>query len=146
MSSENKTQGVIALLDQYKDEKSLKSFAEAQLKTITQLTKRVKELEDKNAHLQKMLEDGTPLLRGEGSIQTEGLLTTDEEAIVTIQLNRLRDVSLGRNLTLEESKQLDVYYKILNSIRNQPKTIVLKTKNLTTQELIALESSTEEEK
>lgn len=146
MSEEAKSQGIIALIDQYKGEESLRAFAHAQMKQITSLTKKVNELEKENKQLQKMLQDKTPVQSSEKSlIKNEGLLTTDEEAIAVMELNRLRDEAMSRPLTFEESKKADLFHKMLIAIRNKPKTIVVESKKLSTEELLSLQTSEEKE-
>ncbi len=144
--SEPKTQGVLALLDQYKDEKSLKAFAEAQMKTITSLSKELTELKKANDHLKNLLETSTPLIKGENdntgsSVRLEGLMTQDDEAIAVLELNRLRDIAMERSLTLEESRKAELFHKMLITLKNQPKTIVVESKKLSTDELLALATS-----
>ncbi len=44
-----------------------------------------------------------------------------------MQLEKLRDISSGRELTLEETRKVEVFSKVLNAVRNAPKTIEIKS-------------------
>lgn len=51
------------------------------------------------------------------------LNVTDEESICRIQLKILNQISLNRELTLEETKKVSEYSKILNMLQDKPKKI-----------------------
>lgn len=124
---------------QYRDFNQLQEFAQAQQTTIVQLSKKIQKLEDERDHLKKLLESSVPLLKEPGkSIPGEKFLTSDEEAICVMQLNKLRDISTERELTLEETRRVEIFSKILTTVRNAPKVIELKSKQLTDGELLAL--------
>jgi hypothetical protein len=123
---------------QYKDFDTLQQFAQAQQTTIIQISKKNQRLEEEVIHLKKLLESSVPLLKEEGKSLGERLLTSSEEAICTIQLEKLRDISMGRELTLEEARRVEIFSKVLNVSRNMPKTIEIKNKQLSSQELLAI--------
>jgi len=124
------------MLQNYKDMAELQAFAEAQYNTIVTLTEQNQTLKEEITHLKSLLESTTPLLPTE--VRTERLLVSDEEAISKIQLEKLRDVSLTRELTLEEAKRFEIFYKVLNSVRNNVKTYESSVKKLGSTELLAL--------
>jgi hypothetical protein len=116
----------------------LKAFAEAQQKTIIHLTKKIKTLEDENSHLKKLVEQTVPVIKKDGQPEQKGdkFLTSDQEAICRVQLNKLRDISFDRELTLEEAKQVEIFSKILNLLETVPKTIKAETKGINTEDLL----------
>jgi hypothetical protein len=142
---------VVIMLEKYKSEAELRAFATAQFKTITELSKKINNLEEENIHLKKLLADSTPILgkessesprRGISLVRPSGdvgeFATDDEEQIAVMELRRLRDIAIERSLTLEETKKAEVFFKMMQQIKNQPKTIVVETKKMSTEELLAL--------
>ncbi|NBW58363.1 hypothetical protein EBR43_11425 [bacterium] len=129
------------MLDEAKDLAELRVFSEAQQKTIVKLSKKNKELEDEISHLKKLLETTAPIISNNEavpSVSADKFLTTDQEAICRMQLNRLKEVSYERELTLEEAKRVEIFSKIINVLENSPKTIKVETKNLDNKELLSL--------
>ena len=125
-------------IQQYKDFETLQQFAQAQHTTIVQLSKKIQKIEDERDHLKKLLESSVPILKEPGKeIAGSKFLTSDEEAICVMQLNKLRDISSERELTLEETRRVEIFSKILNAVRNAPKVIEVKTKQLSNEELLA---------
>jgi hypothetical protein len=129
---------------QYKELEQLQEFAQAQQKTIIQLSKKLQKSEDEKAHLEKLLASSVPLIREEGKPLAEKMLTTSEEAICVMQLDKLRDISTARELTLEETRRVEIFSKILSTFRNMPKTIEIKSKQLSNEELLSLVENTDD--
>lgn len=126
---------------QYKDFNQLQEFASAQQKTIISLSKKIQRIEEERDHLKTLLESSVPLIKKEGEQSGERFLTSSEEAICIMQLEKLRDISSARELTLEETRKVEVFSKVLNAVRNAPKTIEIKNKQMTSEELLALVES-----
>lgn len=128
------------MLNETKDLAELKAFSEAQQKTIVKLSKKNKELEEEVSHLKRLLESSVPIIATDNTpvIQADKFLTSDQEAICRMQLNRLKEVSYERELTLEEAKRVEIFSKIINVLENSPKTIKVETKNLDNKELLSL--------
>lgn len=128
------------MLNEAKDLAELRAFSEAQQKTIVKLSKKNKDLEEEITHLKKLLESSAPVIVSDNIpvIQTDKFLTSDQEAICRMQLNKLKEVSYERELTLEEAKRVEIFSKILNVLENSPKTIKVETKNLDNKELLSL--------
>lgn len=129
----------------------LKAFAEAQQKTIIHLTRKIKTLEDENAHLKKLVEQTVPVIKPDNQPaldpqqKGEKFLTSDQEAICRVQLNKLREISFDRELTLEEAKRVEIFSKILNLLETTPKTIKIETKEMKNEDLLGfLEESKNE--
>ena len=75
-----------------------------------------------------------------GGISKNSFIVTDEEVICRTQLNLLKQMSLERQLTLEESRKVDIFSKILIALNEKPKTIKLETKSFKDEELLAIVS------
>ena len=141
-NSSNKTDNIVTMLDQYKTEAEIRAFATAQMKTITNLSKKINQLEEENKNLKKQALPAPSIILDPNSSVSDGLIEAqDEEQIAIMELSRLRDTALERPLTLEEARKVELYFKILNVIKNQPKTIVVETKRMSTAELLALASN-----
>ncbi len=126
---------------QYKELGQLQEFADAQQKTIIQLSKKIQRIEEERDHLKILLESSVPLIKSEGQQIGEKFLTSAEEAICVMQLDKLRGISSARELTLEETRKVEVFSKVLAAVRNAPKTIEIKNKQMTSEELLALVES-----
>lgn len=105
-----------------------KIFSESQARTIINLTKEISQLKDKNKSLEKMLMDNSPLIANNGSQSVLFKELSDEEAIAVMELSKLKQTSLERELNDLECKRYDVYTKNLLSIREKkskkdPKTV-----------------------
>ncbi len=124
------------MLSELKDISELKKFAEAQNKTILNLSKELKESKDKNKHLEKLLESTTDIIpRDDKKYEKE-----DEEICIR-QLQLLRDLSAERELTLEECKKVDTYSKLIQNLKNFKEEETPKTKSIETSDLLKLVKS-----
>jgi hypothetical protein len=132
---------------QYKEFNQLQEYAVAQEQTILQLSKKMQKLEEERDHLKKLLETSMPLIKTEGQESSaEKILTSSEEHICVTQLEKLRDISSSRELTLEETRRVEIFSKVLNIARNAPKTIEPKHKQLDTKQMLALVESDDAER
>lgn len=130
---------------QYKEMSQLQQFAEAQSSTIIQLSKKLKKLEEERDHLKQLLESSVPILKDDSKPELgQKFLTSSEESICVMQLEKLRDISIGRELTLEEARRVEIFSKVLSASRNSPKVIEFKTKNMSNEELLALVEGTDD--
>lgn len=129
------------MLDQFKDLNDLKAFAQAQQKTLIELTKKNKAQEDEIKHLKKLLEGAVPVIQG----PKIDFSTNDEETIAREQLYRLKDMSHDRELTLEETRRVEIYAKILIALKDKPKTIEIQTRAMSIQELTAAANAEEKD-
>lgn len=127
------------MLDQFKDMASIQKYADAQYKTILSLSKRIKVLEQENIELKDLLEKSTPLLNEEkknfSAFQVEA--SSDEEMIAKVQLARMKEISMDRELTLEEAKRVEIFTKILNN-KSQDQSYTIHTKKLNNDELLMM--------
>lgn len=108
------------LIAQMKSEEELKVFIASQYKQIIQLSKKNKEAEDKISELSKRIRDNDKkevLANGNISVPTVGpgvKVLDDAKTISQIQLKRLKDEAFDRELTLDETKRVEIFNKILN--------------------------------
>lgn len=132
---------------EFKEYAELKQFAEAQQKTILTLSKQIKQKDEEIKHLQKLLSDSTPVIKDESPLilNTESM---DEEAICRMELRKLRECSVERELTLEEAKKVDIYTKLLINLKNKDTKPVKEkeVKELTNEALLSALSEPVEEK
>jgi hypothetical protein len=101
---------------QFKSAAEMQAYTDAQFRTIVNQAKKIHELEEEVIHLRKILENGTDLIKDPSKkieIYTD---VSDEEAICRIELKKLKDVSIERELTLEEAKRTEIYTKLLISL------------------------------
>ena len=129
----------VTSLEKIKEYSELKAYSDAQTKTIIELSKKLKIKEDENLHLKKLLESSVPLIKEKRDLTK--FESNDQEYICRTEINKLKDLSMERELTLEEVKKLDIYSKILKELANIPKTIEVKSRNYTEAELLAAAES-----
>ena len=121
-------------ISQLREEATLeewKSFCSAQLITIEECTKKIKELQKKNYSLEVMLM----------SKFNESMIAklTPEEEICIIQIERLQKLSNERALVLDEVKRLDLLVKNLKLIREESTIILNKNSDtLKEEDLVAI--------
>ena len=106
----------------------LKSFCEKQHKEIVHLLAVNKQLEDEIGHLKNLVISNESLI-----IQAS---LTPEELICLQQINLLKANSDANELTLEETKKLETYVKILSGIRSKSSKNDEALKGLQTDDLL----------
>jgi hypothetical protein len=62
----------------------------------------------------------------------------DEESIAKMELKKLRDASLARELTMEEARKVEIYAKLLLQLKGQKQNKVPDTKTKSSAELLSL--------
>jgi hypothetical protein len=121
------------MLSELKDINELKKFAEAQNKTILNLSKELKETKEKTKHLEKLLESTVPTIPLENN-----KFEKEDEQICIRQLILLNDLSNERELTLEECKKVDTYSKLLQNLNSVKKEEVPQARSIETKDLLKL--------
>jgi hypothetical protein len=130
-----------SMIDTLTDIAEVKAFSQAQSKTIIELSRKNKEQADEIVHLKKLLEGSVPLMKEKKSEIITG--NNDQEFLCRTEINKLRDISLDRELSLEEAKKLDIYSKILANLSNPTKTVKVESQTKSTDELLRIISSDE---
>jgi hypothetical protein len=127
------------MLEQATDFASLKKYAEAQYKTILSLSRKVKVLEEENIELKDLLEKSTPVLNEEKknfvAYQVEA--SSDEETIAKVQLARMKEISMDRELTLEEAKRVEIFTKILTT-KGSSSSVTIQTQKMNNDDLLKM--------
>lgn len=120
----------------FKNEAELRKFADAQNKTIIELTKKLAQAEADKKHLQELLNGVVPAT-GMDLVVDTAVRINEEELICRQQLSMLRRISDNQQLTLEEARKVEIYTKLLAQLtRSNPQDINTSAKNLTDSELI----------
>jgi hypothetical protein len=114
----------------------LQEFCDAQQKVIIQLNKKIQKLEAEKNTLENTVKNSSPNLFGKELHMANDMAT--EEAICALQIKRLEETSLERELTLEETRKLEAFSKILATFRSSTKGNDSKTKGVSPAELLKL--------
>lgn len=123
------------MIEQFTTLPDLQAFAIAQQKTLMEITKEKSVLQEKVKHLEKLISSAVPVIGG-GNKPID-FSSNDEEAIAREQLYILKQMSSERELTLEETKRVEIYSKILIALKDKPKTINVNSRQATEKELLA---------
>jgi hypothetical protein len=105
----------------------------AQLQVITNLTKTNEEMKKNIIHLEKLLKDATKI----PLVITDSIIS-NEELIAREQIQILKNDSLERALTLEETRKLDTYVKIILSLQENNKKPMSSVSGLDAKALLKL--------
>lgn len=106
-----------SMFEQFKEFGELKEFAESQHATIVQLSKKNTKLEEEVAHLKSLLGSTVPIIGKTEATLSQFGDTKDDKIIAEVQLARLKAVSFDRELTLEETKKVSEFSKIINNVK-----------------------------
>lgn len=129
------------MIAQFSNFEDLQAFAKAQQKTLVDLSKKNKSLDEEVKHLKKLLEGAVPVINAPAKID---FTANDEEAIAREQLYLLKKISSEKELNLEETKRVEIYAKILIALRSkEPKDINGKFKDQSQDELMAVLNQSE---
>lgn len=129
--------------EDFKELMKLQLENKAQFTVIANLTKSNEELKQKIKHLESMLDKTIPMLSTNTSLSNVPDIDGDSEIIISkLEIEKLRQKSTLELLTYEDARKLELYSKILNNFRNKPRTLEVKAKGLSDQDLLmSLESS-----
>lgn len=130
------------LAEQYNDtEADTKAYLKAQAATIISQTRQINESRKKLEELSKQCEALTienTRLKVLAPASTTDTSITDEESICLVQLALLNNMSMQRELVLEETKKVEIYSKILVALRSRkPEEKEASIGNLSNEELLA---------
>lgn len=137
-----KVTDITSLFKTFKSDREKQEFCEIQFAISVALQKQIKQLEDENKHLKELLTSTTHLM------EPTKIIVTPEEALIDGQINILEQRGREHELTLEETKKLDLFLKNKNLIKQQPTTIQGESKPikslLSKKELLLLASKKDE--
>lgn len=138
------------ILANFESVEDIKEYASSQYKTIIAQSKKITELERKTEVLEVKLAEAEKKIAVSSSLsieQPEG--QSDTETVCVVQIAMLKGLAMNKELTLEETKKLEVFAKTLQMIRGKPTGESDKKKDsgtkLTTEQLLALAGSLTEQ-
>ena len=102
--------------DLEKSFKEEKEYSAAAFKVITQLQEEVSDLKSKNASLEQMVAGSVPLV----GVDFNTIGIPNEVLICETQLVLLKNSAMGRELTMEEAKKVQIYTDVLDKARKKP--------------------------
>lgn len=114
----------------------LQNYSDSQFKSIVELKKQVKRLEEENASLKKMMETNLP------AISFDGLGVSNEQLVCETQITILKDKAITRELTYEEAKKFAIFTEVLESLKKSSKNSDINVQKLSDEELLKLMEST----
>jgi archaellum component FlaC len=102
----------------------LRQYAEAQYKTILAQSQKIAKLEEEKEELMKKFAELSNDLAGAkamGTLTGNSQFDVDDvEATSVLQLSRIKELALHRELTLEETKKFEIFSKVLREQRGKP--------------------------
>lgn len=124
------------IADLEKSFNELQSYSDSQFKSIVELKKQIKKLEEENGSLKSMLENNLP------SLTIDGLGVSNEQLICETQITILKDKAITRELTFEEAKKFAIFTEVLENIRKNSKSSDINVQKMSDDELIKLVEGT----
>lgn len=97
--------------------KDLQEYSDKQFHLIIDLKRQIETLNTENQSLKKMLEGNLPDLSA--SVSSLGFGISNEQLICETQILLLKNRATMTELTIEEAKKLDIYYRILADIKKE---------------------------
>lgn len=110
---------IVTLAGEFADYSELQSYCDTQYTTIDLLNKENHDLKLKVKHLEELLVATNKLTDDVVKIEV-----TPEQAICEIQIQKLQDKASQRELTLEETKRLEILVKSLYLIKEKTGTAI----------------------
>lgn len=120
------------IVDLEKSFNELQNYSDGQFKSILELKKQIKKLEEENTSLKTMLESNLPTLT------IDGLGVSNEQLICETQLTILKDKAITRELTFEEAKKFAIFTEVLENIKKNSKSSDINVQKLSDEELLKL--------
>jgi hypothetical protein len=115
----------------------LQNYSDTQFKTIQELKKQIKKLEEEKASMKTMLENNLP------TITFDGLGVSNEQLICETQITILKDKAVTRELTFEEAKKFAIFTEVLENIKKSSKNSDINVQKLSDEELLKLVESSD---
>jgi len=110
----------------------LQSYSDSQFKSILELKKQLKKIEEENKSLKSMLENNLP------SLAVDMLGVSNEQLICETQITILKDKAVTRVLTLEEAKKCDIFTEVLENLRKNTKSTDINVQKMSDEDLLKL--------
>jgi len=110
----------------------LQSYSDSQFKSILELKKQIKKLEEENKSLKSMLENNLP------SLAVDMLGVSNEQLICETQITILKDKAVTRELTFEEAKKFAIFSEVLENLKKNAKSSDINVQKMSDDELLKL--------
>lgn len=123
------------IADLEKSFNELQSYSDSQFKSIVELKKQIKRLEEENASLKKMMETNLPTL------SFDGLGISNEQLICETQITILKDKSITRELTFEEAKKFAIFTEVLDNLKKNSKSSDINVQKISDEDLLKMVES-----
>lgn len=125
------------IADLEKSFNELQSYSDSQFKSIVELKKQIKKLEEENASLKKMMETSLPAL------SFDGLGISNEQLICETQITILKDKSITRELTFEEAKKFAIFTEVLDNLKKNTKSSDVNVQKISDEDLLKMVESSD---
>lgn len=130
---------ILTLAGKFKTHVELQEYCDAQFIALERSQKRIATLEAEVAHLKELLGSTTQFF---DEPKVEKIVVSPEQAICEIQIKKLQQQALIRELTLEETKRLDLLVKNLYLAKGQATAVIADARalpdNMSEAELVQL--------
>ena len=120
------------IADLEKSFNDLQSYSDSQFKSILELKKQLKKLEEENKSLKSMLENNLP------SLAVDMLGVSNEQLICETQIVILKDKAVTRELTFEEAKKFAIFSEVLENLKKNTKSSDINVQKMSDDELLKL--------
>lgn len=107
---------IVKMIQDIKDFDELQSYANAQYNTLIAQSKKIHKLQEEIEKLTVQVEQAKQQSVVSNALDTSKDLTSDAETICLIQLALLNGKSMNGELTLEETKKVETFSKVLLSL------------------------------
>lgn len=108
---------ISTLAGNFSTELELQAYCDKQFQTIKKLTEENEKLNAEIEHLKFVISSSTEIL----PYEVVKIIVTKEQALLEEQISILQSRSIGKELTLEDTKKLDLLIKNLRIVKeNQP--------------------------
>lgn len=112
---------IITLAGKFKSHLELQSYCDSQFLVIQKSSMRIRQLEEEIVHLKELVASTQPLLSRE--VVPQLIIKSSEQVICEMEIEKLREASMKRSLTLEETKRFDLLVKNLLLAKESQKEI-----------------------
>lgn len=116
-----------SLASEFKDIKDLQAYADKQFIALKKTLEKNAKLENENRHLKYLLEQTTQLIEKDN---VHKMIVTPEQALIDEQISILQGRAIGKELTLEEIKKLDLLIKNKKLLEEKTKTFKAESKTI----------------
>jgi hypothetical protein len=117
-----KNKSIDKMAEQFTSPEELKAYSEAQFKTILKLNEEINSLK---VECEQLIQENKALkqktITNEVSGEKNQFEVSNEEATCVVQIALIKNNALERELTMDETKRLEIFVKILQSLRNKEK-------------------------